>query len=804
MRKWVFRVLGAIAVLVLAVVAAAVWLLRASLPDLDGTLVDAGLYGPASIGRDAAGVPVITATHRADLAFATGVAHGQDRFFQMDLIRRQAAGELAALFGPVALDSDRRHRFHRFRALSRDVLASLDDRERELIERYADGVNAGLASLGTRPFEYWVIGSEPDPWRAEDTFVVVYAMFLQLNDSRARADVRHGFAHRVLPAGVYAWLYPDGTPWDAPLSGGPRAVKPWPTPDAYDVRSFDSGARRATQAAEQGPPPFIGSNNWAVSGALTASGHALVSNDMHLGLSVPNIYYRARLVETGSEPRDVTGVTLPGAPLVVAGSNGHIAWGYTNSQGDWSDAVLLRPGAGPGTYRTPDGDRPFVEHRETIEVAGAPDVDYVIRSTVWGPVDDTLEYPDGEIAVSWIAHHARAVNLRILALETARSAAAALDIANTMGMPPQNFVTGDSAGNIGWTIAGQIPVRGEFDASVPGDWSRLPGWTGWHEPRDYPRIFNPPGGRIWTANARVVDGEALGLLRDGGYDLGARARQIRDRLDAASRFTPADMLAIQNDDRALFLAPWRELLLEVLDDTTVGNDEDLRTYRDLVAGWIPRAAPDSVGYRLVRGFRLEVRARVFAGLTAPVRAAYENPPNLVIGNQFEAPLWQLVTERPAHLLASDYASWHALLLAAVRANLDGYAERYETPLAERTWGEYNTADIRHPLSPALPGFSRWLDMPAEPLAGDANLPRAQGPSFGASERFSVSPGLEPQGLMQMPTGQSGHPLSAFYRAGHAAWVQGTPAPFLPGPVVHTLKLGPAGGTMDAGTDDGRP
>ncbi|MDJ0939588.1 MAG: penicillin acylase family protein [Woeseiaceae bacterium] len=794
MKTLLMRILAG-AVMLVAILALTMWLaVRGSLPQLDGDIVADGLTGSASIERDADGIPVISATTREDLAFATGFAHGQDRFFQMDLIRRRTAGELSKLVGERAVPVDKRYRFHRFRALARDVLARADESDRRVIERYADGVNAGLGSLNARPFEYLLLGETPEPWIAEDSLLVVYAMFMTLNDSRARKDVRRGYAHRVLPTGVYDWLYPDGTSWDAPLNGEPRAPAAFPPSHIYSVRH--SGGEPAP-AGEEGRHPLPGSNNWAVAGTLTTSGRAMVSNDMHLGLNTPNIYYQARIVQTEGEQRDITGVTLPGTPFVVAGSNGSVAWGYTNSYGDWSDAVVLKPGTEPSTYRTPDGDRAFELHHETIRVKDAEPVDYVVRETIWGPVDDQVSYPDGEIAVSWLAHQPTAVNLNIMALETATSVAEALDIANTMGMPPQNFVVGDASGNIGWTIAGQIPVKNGFEKMVPSDWSDEHGWVGWREPAEYPRVVNPESGRIWTANARVVDAGDLEIIGDGGYDLAARARQIRDGLFAKDTFTAEDMLAIQYDDRAVFLSRWRELLLSVLDDETVGDDETLVEYRRLVTDWVPRAAADSVGYRLVRGFRLEVRKRVFHGLMAPVREHYGGDVDVLIGNQFEAPLWQLVKERPLHLLSGEYESWDALLMAAVRGNIGYLQANYDGRLNERTWGEYNTATIRHPLSNGLPWLAGWLDMPRDPLNGDDNLPKAQGPGFGASERFSVAPGDEANGILHMPTGQSGHPLSDFYRRGHDDWVHGRPSPFLPGAAVYTLNLEPAGATLAA-------
>lgn len=774
------------------------WLtLRASLPQTDGEIIVSGLADIATIQRDAAGIPVITAGNREDLAFATGFAHGQDRYFQMDMIRRQAAGELSEVVGAIALNTDKRHRFHRFRARAEAVLELAAPVDKEMLQRYADGVNAGRESLGARPFEYFVLGVEPQPWRVEDSIIVVFAMFMDLNDSRAVKEVQRGLAHNVLPAEVYAWMYPQGTPWDAPLMGDSRAVAAIPAAGVYSLRDIEE---RAPETSEQGRPPLPGSNNWAVSGALTGNGRALVSNDMHLGLHTPNIYYRARLVVRGGETNehpslDVSGLTLPGAPFVVAGSNTKVAWGYTNSYGDYTDAVVLKPGAAEGTYKTPGGDLPFTQHRELIKVKGGDPVEYEIRETIWGPVIDDINYPDGEIAVSWIAHKPDSINLNLLKLESAGSVFEALDIANTMGMPPQNFVTGDADGNIGWTIAGKIPKKTSFDAMLPADWSREAGWQGWIASSDYPRIVNPDSGRIWTANARVSDADALRIIGDGGYDLGARAKQIRDGLLAKESFTPGDMLAIQFDDRALFLSPWRDLLLDVLSDEAVAADANLAEYRRLVDGWIPRAVPESVGYRLVRAFRLEVERRVFHTLMAPVREAYGDDVALRRSNQFEAALWSLVTERPLHLLPANYESWEQFLLAAVRANIDYFAENFEGPLSLRTWGEVNTASIRHPLSRGIPIFGAYLDMPDDEVNGDINMPKAQSTTFGASERFSVSPGDEANGLLHMPTGQSGHPLSDYYDKGHADWVKGLPSPFLPGNAEHTLTLSPDGAKM---------
>ena len=777
-------------VMLLSVTMAGYILLRASLPQLDGQVRADTIRDAVVIDRDAAGIPVISAGNRFDLAYATGFVHGQDRFFQMDLSRRRAAGELAELIGPVALPLDKRNRLHRFRNRARAVATHLTTFEKAVVSAYAAGVNAGLGGLSARPFEYLLLRTNPQRWEPEDSLLVAYNMFLELNDDRADRDARRGLAHQVLPQALFDFLYPDGTNWDAPLTGDPRPVAPVPGPS--ELSRADSNPGSGHEPAPAREEVFLpGSNNWAVAGTLTDTGRAIVANDMHLGITTPNVFYRARLIVDGDVPRDLNGVTLPGVPLLVAGSNGHVAWGNTNSYGDWTDAVIVRPGDAPGTYLTSRGSRKFTTYEETINVKGGDPVEILIRETIWGPVLENPADPETLLAVSWLAHKAEAVNLRGLDLEVATSAEESLQIANRMGMPPQNFVVGDAAGNIGWTIAGRIPLRSEFDPSLPADWSDTDGWSGWLAADQYPRILNPDSHRIWTANARVIDGESLSKIGDGGFDLGARARQIRDGLFAHDHFRPADMLSIQIDDRALFLTRWQGLLLDTLDADAVRDHAGRQDYRNLAENWEPRASADSVGYRLVRAFRTEVRERVFNMLMQPVREKFGSDTRLRMSNQFEAPLWTMINEQPRHLLSAEYSSWQELLIAAIDENLRYYRETYDGSLSQRTWGERNTAAIQHPLSRAVPFLARWLDMPRDLLPGDSNMPRAQGPTFGASERFAVAPGDEANGYLHMPAGQSGHPLSAYYSRGHQDWVQGHASAFLPGEAKHTLTLVPS-------------
>jgi len=773
----------------------AAWLaLRASLPDVEGERRVAGLRGPVQVERDAAGVPVIRGTSRLDVARATGFVHAQERFFQMDLMRHAAAGELSALLGPALLETDRRLRVHRFRSRAAHALDSIDPSEAQWLRAYAEGVNAGLDALATRPFEYLLLRTRPQPWRAEDSLLVAYSLWLDLQGSYPRQELQQDLLHASLPESVYRLVVLSPSSWDAALDGSELAPEPLPGPADYDLRRLDAALFRAGAAVEtrtpgpglvpDSPDGMVGSNNWALSGQRTRSGRALVANDMHLGLRVPNTWYRVRLVATDAG-LDVTGVTLPGVPVVIAGSNGRVAWGFTNSYGDFQDLVIVEPVAGqPGAYRTPDGPRRLERHEETIEVAGGQPETIVVEDTIWGPL--IAEDARGRrLALAWTAHRPGAVNLHLAAMESARDLDEAVDIAATAGLPAQNALIGDATGRVAWVIAGRIPVRHGYSPALPASWATPGvGWDGWVAVDRQPRIKDPPGGAAWSANARVVGGEMLALIGDGGYAHGARSHEIRDGLSGLGQAVPADFLQIHLDDRARYVEQWRPLFEAVLVAGGPARAEAL----GLVGRWSGHAAADDAGYRLLREFEREVTQRAFMMLTVEPRRRWPDfawrPPS-----RFTDVAFRLASERPAHLLDPGYEDWDAWLAAAADAAIETSGKDCEA-LSQCTWGRANTTRIRHPLSAAVPLLSGLLDMPATAMPGDWSTPRVQSPVFGASERFAVEPGREQDGYFHMPGGQSGHPLSPFYRAGHDAWVRGEPTPFLPGPAEYVLTLTP--------------
>ena len=813
-RRWPLVLGGTAAVVALVAGGAAAYLrsqLRASLPQVDGERVVPGLGAPVRIERDALGVPVVRGGSRLDVARATGFLHVQERFFQMDLLRRSAAGELAALFGRVAVGLDREARPLRLRLVARRAVKAMRKDERALLAAYTAGANAGLAALGARPFEYLALRAAPAKWQDEDSLLCALAMYRDLQGSQPRQEAVLGLLRDTLPPAMADFLAPVGTEWDAPVEGEPIRMPAIPGPDVFDLREAKPeepvarslpdaplafaflGAAIGLRPADDGDLA-LGSNNWAVAGTHTAHGGALLANDMHLGISVPNTWYRLSLVFPGIEgERRVTGVTLPGAPFVVAGSNGRVAWGFTNSEGDWADLVLLDPVPGrPDAYRTPEGPRELEHETEAIEVSGERPESLAVLSTVWGPVIDT-DHAGRRRALAWVALREGGLNASLVGMEAVGSLDEAQALAAEVGIPHQNLVVADTTGRIGWTIIGRIPRRVGHDGRAPTSWADgTSGWDGWLRPEEYPRVVDPPSGRIWTANARVVGGEKLAKVGVGGYDLGARQGQIRDDLLAIPKASEDDMLRVQLDDRALFLARWRKLLLDTLTPDAVAGAPRRAEARRLVDGWGGRASVDSVGYRIVRAFRGRVRDFVLDPLLARARA--KDPKRLRPGTapnaRWEGPVWALLTARPAHLLDPRRASWDGLLLAALDSVLDELTTDGRR-LAERTWGERNTTLIRHPLSRAAPRLGVLLDMKSEALPGDNDMPRVQGPTFGASERLAVSPGREELGYFHMPCGQSGHPLSPHYADGHSAWAKGERTPFLPGPPVHLLTLVPA-------------
>ena len=785
--KWLKRIFGGL-LLLLPLAALGLWLaLRGSLAQLDGERTLASLGAPADLQRDARGYLTITAESRLDVARALGFVHAQERFFQMDLMRRNAAGELSALVGAKALPLDRQRRLHRFRHRAEAGLATLPADERALLDAYVSGVNAGLAALGTRPPEYLLLRQQPQPWVAADTVLVAYGMYLDLQGSQGRDDLATGLLRDAVPADWYAFLTQHSADWQAAMDDS--RVTPIPLP-AGPLPEALRAARTACSDCSLQDARDIGSNNFAVAAAHGADGRAILADDMHLGLRSPGTWFKARMRwKDAGGSRDVAGVTLPGAPLLVVGSNGRVAWGFTNTTSDWADVVTLKLNAAGSHYLAGGTEKPLVRVTERIEVAGEAPVDHVVLESEWGPVMPQKAPAGQAYVLRWVAHDREGMNLHLMHMETAANVDEAAAVAVGAGMPAQNLMLADTAGRIAWTVAGAMPRRvGVDDMDRPQDWSDgRSRWQGYLAASEQPRIVDPADGRLWTANSRMVGGDALKLLGNGGYDVGARGQQIRDALRAQDKLDEAALHAIQLDHRALFLQRWRRLLLEQVLTPEFVAAQGLADYRAEVEKSADAARPDAVGYLLVRAFRLQALKSMFAPLAGLLEAQGLKLTDLKMVP--ETPGWALVQAARPDTLPTAFKTWPELLQRAVLDSRKELLEQYGS-LAGANWGADNRTAMRHPLSAAVPPLAGWLDQASQGMAGDSHMPRVHNHGHGQSERMVVSPGHEERGILVIPGGQSGHPLSPFYRSDHAAWLAGEPLPFLPAQTAHRLVLRP--------------
>jgi penicillin G amidase len=783
-------------ILFLVVTSLGTWIysqIDSALPVLEGKRTLLGLSDTAVVERDKQGIVTIKAKKRNDIAVATGFIHAQERFFQMDLLRRNSAGELASLFGEKALPHDKEIRRHRFRERARVIVSQLPAKDLALLKAYTRGVNQGISNLKSPPFEYLLLQHEPVSWQEEDTILTVLSMYMDLQYAAGDRERTLGNIKNTLGEDVFKFLNPQGSIWDAAIDGsqlssGVMPTRAWPSASSAQAALITSEVSTLGENKYQGEE-FPGSNNWAVSGDISKTGSAIVANDMHLGIRVPNTWFRAsfQYESDDNESIKVTGLTLPGTPNIIAGSNGNIAWGFTNSYGDWSDIIILDTNEDQSQYLTPTGYKDFTQHKQIIAVKDQDAREIIVKETIWGPVIGSNSN-NQLLAYRWVAHDVQAVNLHHTQLELAKDVDDAFFIASKSGIPAQNLMVGDKAGNIGWTIMGPIPKKSSQFGETPTHWADgINHWQGYLNSDQYPKIKNPENNRLWTANTRVVGGEMLEKIGNGGYALGARAKQIRDNLIAIDRFSEQDLLNVALDDRAIFLTRWQTFLLEkVLTPQAIAKHPHWQAVKETITTDNLCACVDSVAYRLVNNFRLTLRNDVFSVINENLSQADKSYSFRTIRHQVETPLWQMINEEPENFLWLPEDNWPKVFEAALTSTLTDMTENQT--LAKATWGQQNTSTIQHPLSNAVPFIGRWLDMPPIPLPGDSYMPRVQGKGFGASERMVVSPGHEESGILHMPTSQSGHPWSPYYGLGHDDWVKGNPSPFLPGETKYTLTL----------------
>jgi penicillin amidase len=770
--------LAALAAIVLVPVAVLYALLSSSLPRRNGAAELPGLSATVEVELDVHAVPRLRGASLEDALSALGFMHAQERFFQMDLTRRSAAGELAALVGPRALPADRAQRPYELRRRAAAWLARLPAEHRSWLEAYVRGVNAGLSDLRAAPPEYLLLRERPEPWTAEDSLLVAYAVCMMLSENQ-RYEKPLAVMRAALPTAVYAFLTPSTTRFDRPVvyprddrSGGyvPMAIPDARVLDLRELRAPDPDRR-----VVDSPLAVPGSNQWAAGASRSARGDALLANDPHLQLKLPNTFYRAELYWPGHAVR---GAGIPGLPGILIGASGTLAWGATVSYADQSDWIVVEVDEhDAGRYRTAEGLARFGTATYEIAVAGVADPERLeVRTTQWGPVLDA----DGlgrplVLEATWLAEGG--MSLDVLELMRADSVARGLAVVSRWAGPSLNWMLADSRGAIGWGFNGPVPRRSGFDGSVPEP--RSDGTRRWSGFVPLPSV-GPHAQVLFTANQRTLPhDEAVTLSRLWMRPL--RARRIGELLDANARFTESDFLAMQLDTRAQGYEPIRDLVLEVVPAGEA--DAGLAWARRTAETWNGYAEADTAGFRLMQGFYRVLLERALAPLLAPV---FEADPSFVYRWPLaDESLSRILEERPPHMLTADYADWPAFFRAALIATLERLA--VEDGGLSASWGRANRLDVAHPFA-NVPVLGRRLRLPAHEQSGSMVSLRVAAPRYGAALRMIVSPAHPESGFLQMPGGQSGHLLSRHLADLHADWANGAPTPFLAGPTQWRFRL----------------
>lgn len=773
--------------------------LRASRPRLERRATLKGLSESVTVTFDRHGVPTVEAESRPDAMRALGYVAARDRLFQMDMMRRAAAGRLSEVVGKGMLERDTAQRIVGLARAAAEIISRLPDAQREILDAYSEGVNAYISQMKSRPFEFLVLNYRPEPWDGKDSVLILLQMFQNLCGEEEAKIRTLSVMNRTLPEEVVAFLTPDVDQYSTVLGWDGEAHRPVrPIPRA-EIASLLQGQARGGGGDAQTPTKkivrtewvMVGSNCWAVDKSKTRTGGAILSNDMHTELTVPNLWHRARLRYGES---DLTGITLPGIPLVLVGSNTHVAWGLTNMLGACLDLVVLElDPERPDHYMTPDGWRPFEILNEPVRLKRGDIIDVEVKKTIWGPVlGKTLM---GEhVALRWTALDPGGCDFGLMHMDEARTAEDAVRIINRFAGPPLNVVVACDDGRIAYTVCGMMPTREGGDGSTAKSWADgSTRWTGYIDPDELPSILESPAGFLVNANNMSVGGGYPHVL-GRGFVHSYRAHRIAERLREASGAGEADMFELQTDTACHVYEFYRQLALEVLTDEAVASSSELATARRAIKEWDGRAGLDSRGLVFLIHFKDSLAHSV---LTPILRACAEADEEFVYAwPNLDTPLRAILTERPPELLVEPerHANWDAFLLENMK---DGIARLKESrkvkTLENLNWGRVNRAEVFHLLARGDRGpLGGVLNMPADPLPGCNFSVCASEPSFGASVRMVVSPGRESEGVLHIPCGQSGHPLSESYDDQHEYWVRQEPLPFLPGPATHALTLAPEG------------
>ena len=742
--------------------------LAAAVPDMGGEVSLPGLHDNVTIWRDRWGIPHIRAASEHDAWFAQGFATAQDRLWAMEYDRRRAVGRCAEVVGESAVGQDMLIRRHRLEDSARADYAAAGSRARAMLDAYADGVNAFINSGAPLPVEYAITGIDPEPWAPWHGLAIykVRHIFMGVYESKAW---RARMVKELGPERA-AELFPSYPP------GQPVII---PTGAEFDG-AVDVGLQQMLDlAAELNVIGEMdsGSNSWAISGDLSATGGPILAGDSHRGLDTPSVYYQNHVA---CDKFNVIGTSFAGLPgFPHFGHNGHVAWCVTHTAADYQDLYIERfNDADPSLHQHQDVWFNADVRDETVRVRDGQDVRFRTWATRHGPVIAGDPQTGYGLALRYTACDGGDpwTDILVSMLET-RTVPELADSMDGWVDPVNNFVMADSDGNIGYQCRGEIPRRpGDAPAPLP-----FPGWNGDHEWQgsipfeEMPRSINPPEGYIATANNRPVNADYPYYI-SMDFAPGYRAMRVAHGIKSIKNLSANDMGRIHAERVSLpaqvYLARLSKLL-QPSDAHTASALRRLRTWNgsmdpDAVAPTIYSAMRDALIWRLLKH---NLGERLAALAWEPVDRGRS-----VFFNRFRNLVTDAIADNNTELLPAR-ETWPTALSAALDEAVRTLSAKLGRDANNWAWGRVHRTRPQHPLAMAQPELGDLLDPPQVSTGGDGDTPWAG--SYAPADfatlagmsvfRYAYDPLDWERSLWAVPLGSSGHPGSPHYADQAEMW-----------------------------------
>ncbi len=768
MRALAFTISGLFAIILVVGAAAVAWL-WGSLPDTDTTIEVVALEKPVEVMRDEAGVPHIFAESSGDAYFALGFVHAQDRFWQMEMMRRLGAGRLAEVIGPRALSSDKWMRTLGLYRLAEGHYAGLAEPVRTALNLYAAGVNASIEHSRRFPWgqpalEFTLLGFEPEPWKPADSIVWAKIMASRLGGNWRDEILRARLARKLTPKQVVElWpLYPD----DAPETIEQAAAL---------TRLMDLERLAAVTPVPAGLPKGA-SNAWVLGGKNTADRGAILANDPHLSFGVPILWYLASIEAPDLK---VKGATVPGVPFTVLGHNANIAWGMTITQGDAQDLFVEWIDSEGDQYKTPEGWKPFETRPETIIVKDAKPVTMVVRESRHGPVISDLvpgfakaagEHSVMALSAIYLEPEDRTLET-FYRLNRAENWQTFVDALKNFQAPLSNFFFADTKGDIGFMAPGLVPVRKGGRGWVPSPgWDGETDWIGYLPFDRLPMVLNPPSGRIVNANNKITPKDYPHFI-SFDWAPGFRARRILELVAAPGQ--SAHGTARLQQDHVSGMA--RRLLPLMLD--VEPTDELGREAHALLGKWkgkMSRGRPEPL---IFSTWLLELNKALYADELGDLFRNYLTLRPLFIVSA--------LTERQAwcdNVNTEETEDCRGILLSSLKRALDKLETSQGGDIRDWRWGDVHRARFAHKPLTAVPWLRRFVDLEIPTDGGNFTVNRGAGhPNHperpfrhvhGSGYRAVYDLGNLGRSRFIIATGQSGSPVSSHYKDLLTDWRDG--------------------------------